>query len=91
MQGRMPWWFPDYHDLHRSVNLQKEQLSNQEQQTQTTGSIPRALWENGLHARFLQQRSQLAHSLLENEGSAGVPEALDPVELSCVLLMILVE
>lgn len=42
MQGGMPWWFPDYHDLHRSVNLQKEQLSNQEQQTQTTGSIPQS-------------------------------------------------
>lgn len=69
----------------------RNSLATKSSKPKPQGPFPRALWENGLHARFLQQRSQLAHSLLENEGSAGVPEALHPVELSCVLLMILVE
>lgn len=46
-------------NLYRSVSLQQEQLSNPEQQTQTTGAILRAFWENGLHASFLKQKGQL--------------------------------
>lgn len=48
-----------YKNLYSSVSLQKEQLSNPEQRTQSTGAIRTALWENGLHASFLKQKGQL--------------------------------
>ena len=40
---------------------------------------------------FLKAEKPAAHSCLENEGTTGIPEALDPIGLSCVVLKILYE
>lgn len=81
-QGGMPWWFPYYHEeqnnLYRSVNLQKEQLTNPDHQAQTTGSFPQSTLGKWSACPFPEAEEPANHSLLENEGSPGVPEALVP-------------